>query len=196
MSAKQTGIGPPDLPESLRGHKTRMDAGSHDSLANQLLELQSIQDARIAAEEEARLKAAEEARRREEAEAKRRREEEEARLAAEEEARLAAERAAREEEERRVREAKEAELRVQLEEQAKARAAEQERLLAHEKEIAAITAAERSKARNRKIAIGSMVAVLLAALGSYAFLIKPALERKALEAELARQEQQMALEQK
>ncbi len=69
-------------------------------------------------------------------------------------------------------------------------------MLAHEKEIAAITAVERSKIRNRKIAIGSVVTILLAALGSYAFLIKPALEHKALEAELARQDQQMALEQK
>jgi flagellar biosynthesis/type III secretory pathway M-ring protein FliF/YscJ len=79
---------------------------------------------------------------------------------------------------------------------ARARAAEQERLLAHEKEMAAITAVERSKTRNRKIAIGSVVAILLAVLGSYAFVIKPALEHKALEAERARQEQQMALEQK
>jgi hypothetical protein len=37
---------------------------------------------------------------------------------------------------------------------------------------------------------------LVAGLGSYAFVIKPALEQKGLEAERARQEQQMALEQK
>ena len=36
-----------------------MSAGSHDSLADQLLELQSIQEARVAAEEDTRLKAAE-----------------------------------------------------------------------------------------------------------------------------------------
>ena len=41
-----------------------MDVGGHDSLADQLLELHSIQEARVAAEEEARLQAAEEARRR------------------------------------------------------------------------------------------------------------------------------------
>ena len=95
-----------------------------------------------------------------------------------------------------MRSAKEAELRVHLEQEAKARAAEQERLLSHEKEMTAITAAERSKARNRKIAIGMAFGVVLASLGTYAFAIKPALERKALEAELARQEQQLALEEK
>jgi len=44
-----------------------MDAGRHDSLADQLMELHTLQEARIAAEEEARLKAAEDARRRAEA---------------------------------------------------------------------------------------------------------------------------------
>ena len=38
-----------------------MEAGNHDSLADQLLELHTLQEARIAAEEEARFKAAEEA---------------------------------------------------------------------------------------------------------------------------------------
>ena len=83
-----------------------------------------------------------------------------------------------------------------MEQEAKARAAEQARLLEHEKELTAITAAENAKIRTRRIVIGSIVAILLGAVGSYAFLIKPALDRKAFEAERARQEQQMALEEK
>jgi hypothetical protein len=94
------------------------------------------------------------------------------------------------------REAKESELRVHLEEEARARSAEQERMLAHEKEIAAITAVERSKIRNRKIAIGSVVTILLAALGSYAFLIKPALEHKALEQKERAQEELVEAQQR
>ena len=61
---KLMGNGPPDLPESLRRREPRMEAGSHDSLADQLLELHGIQEALVAAQEEARFKAAEEARRR------------------------------------------------------------------------------------------------------------------------------------
>ncbi|MBW2686271.1 MAG: hypothetical protein JRE19_10185, partial [Deltaproteobacteria bacterium] len=171
-----------------------MEAGSHDSLADQLLELQTIQEARVAAEEEARFSAAEEARRRAEAAAKQRREEEEARLLAEEEARLAVERAHRDEEERRVREARDAELRVQLQEEGKARTAQQERMLAHEKEIAAITAGEKAKIRARRMLIGGLVFAVVGSAAGYTFGVKPALERKAFEAESARQEQQLALE--
>ena len=173
-----------------------MEAGNHDSLADQLLELQTLQQARIAGEEEARLKAAEEARRRDEAAALRRREEEEARRRAEEETRLASERAVREEEERRVRAASEAELRVQLQEEAKARAAEQQRLLAHEKDMATITAVEKAKIRTKRLVIGGLAFVVIGSAAGYMFGVGPALERKALEAERARQGQQLALEQK
>ena len=134
-----------------------MEAGNHDSLADQLLELHTIQEARIAAEEEARFRAAEDARRRAEDAARKRREQDEARLRAEEETRLGVERAQREEEERRVREANESELRVQLQEQAKARAAEQQRVLEHEKELAAITAVEKAKIRSRRLVIGGLL---------------------------------------
>lgn len=196
METKLTGNGPPDLPESLRRREPRMEAGSHDSLADQLLELQTLQEARIAAEEEARFKAAEDARRRDEAAAKQRREAEEARLRAEEGAHLAQERAQRDEEERRVREANESELRVQLQEQAKARGAEQQRMLEHEKDLAAITAVEKAKIRSRRMLIGGLVFIVLGSAAGYAFGVKPILERKALEAESARQAQALALEEK
>jgi hypothetical protein len=171
---------------------TSMEAGGHDSLTDQLMELHSLQEARVAAEEEARLRAAEDARRREEAAARKRREEEEARLRAEQETRMAEEHARREEEERRFRAGREAELRVRLEEEAKARAAEQQRLLAHDKEIAAITAVEKNKIRMRRMALGGAAFILIAALGSYVFVVQPALERRALETELAVQAQRQA----
>ena len=193
---KLMGNGPPDLPESLRRREPQMEAGNHDSLADQLMELHSLQEARIAAEEEARFRAAEDARRRAEAAGQQRREEEEARLQAAEEARLAEERAQRDEAERRVRAGKDAELRVQLQEGAKARAAEQQRMLEHEKEIAAITAVEKAKIRVRRMLIGGLAFVVIGSAAGYAFGVKPALERKALEAESARQAQQLALEDK
>ena len=168
------------------------DGPRKDSLADQLLELHNIQAARVVAAEEARLRAAEDARLRAEAEAKRRREEDDARLRAEEETRLAEERARQQEDELRTREAKQAELRVQLQEEAKARAAEQQRMLEHEKEMAAITAVERNKIRTRRIVAGGAVFLVLASLGAYAFVLKPALERQAMAEEMAKQEQRRA----
>ena len=167
-----------------------------DSLTAQLRELDSLQETRVREEEEARLKAAEEARRREEEAAQRRRDEEEARQRGEEEARMAEERARRDEEERRLRVEKEAELRVQLQEEAKARAAEQQRLLAHEKEMAAIQAVEKRKIRTKRIVVAGLAFVLIGGAGGYVFGVAPALEQKALEAERARQAQQLALQEK
>ena len=69
-------------------------------------------------------------------------------------------------------------------------------MLEHEKEMAAITAVERAKIRTRRMVIGGLVFVLLGSTGGYAFGVKPALERKALEAERARQAQQLALGEK
>jgi hypothetical protein len=69
-------------------------------------------------------------------------------------------------------------------------------MLEHEKELAAITAVEKAKIRTKRLVIGGLVFVVLGSAGGYAFGVKPALERKALEAERARQEQQLALEQK
>jgi type II secretory pathway component PulM len=105
---------------------------------------------------------------------------------------LAQERARQQEEELRTREAKQAELRVQLQEEAKARAAEQQRLLEHEKEMAAITAVERAKIRARRIIAGGAVFLVLASLGGYALVLKPALERQAMAEEMAKQEQRRA----
>jgi len=173
-----------------------MEAGNHDSLADQLLELHTLQEARIAADEEERFKAAEDARRRDEAAARERREAEHARVRSEEEARMAQEREQRDEEERRVREANESQLRVQLQEQAKARAAEQQRMREHEKELAAITAVEKAKIRTKRLVIGGLVFMVVGSAAGYAFGVKPALEQKALDAESARQERQLALEEK
>jgi len=85
---------------------------------------------------------------------------------------------------------------VQLQEQAKARAAEQQRTLEHEKEIAAITAVEKAKVRTKRLVIGGLVFIVVGSAAGYAFGVKPALEQKALEAESARQERQLALEEK
>jgi hypothetical protein len=98
------------------------------------------------------------------------------------------------EEERRLREGKEAELRVELQEQAKARAPEQQRLLEHEKELAAITAVEKAKIRSRRLVIGGLVVMVVGSGAGYAFGVKPALERKALEAESARQAQEQLVD--
>jgi type II secretory pathway component PulM len=91
-----------------------------------------------------------------------------------------------------MREAKEGELRVQLQEEAKARAAEQQRMLAHEKEMASITAVEKAKIRARRMVMGGAVFMVLASLGVYAFVVRPALERQAMVEEMAKQEQRRA----
>jgi uncharacterized protein HemX len=69
-------------------------------------------------------------------------------------------------------------------------------MLEHEKEIAAITAVEKAKIRTKKMLIGGIVFVMVGAGAGYAFGVKPALERKALEAESARQAQELALDDK
>ena len=69
-------------------------------------------------------------------------------------------------------------------------------MLAHDKEIAAISAGEKAKIRARRILVGGLMFVVIGSAAGYAFGVKPALERKALEAERARQEQGLAIEQK
>ena len=197
MPTKPMGSGPPDLPDSVRRREASMQEPTRsDSLTTQLRELESLQETRVREEEEARVQAAEEARRRQEEVTQRRLEEEEARRRAEEEARMAEEQAHREDEARRLQVEKDAELRVQLQEEAKARAAEQERLHAHEREMTAIQTVEKRKIRNRRILIGGLAFVVIGSAAGYVFGVKPALENKALEAERARQAQQLALEDK
>jgi flagellar biosynthesis/type III secretory pathway M-ring protein FliF/YscJ len=65
-------------------------------------------------------------------------------------------------------------------------------MLAHEKEMAAITAVEKAKIRSRRVVLGGVVVILLGALGGYAFVVKPALDRQAMAEELAKQEQRRA----
>jgi type IV secretory pathway VirB10-like protein len=65
-------------------------------------------------------------------------------------------------------------------------------MLEHEKEMAAITAVERNKIRTRRIVAGGAVFMVLASLGAYAFVLKPALEGQAMAEEMAKQEQRRA----
>jgi hypothetical protein len=65
-------------------------------------------------------------------------------------------------------------------------------MLEHEKEMAAITAVERNKIRTRRIVAGGAVFLVLASLGAYAIVLKPALERQAMAEEMAKQEQRRA----
>ena len=69
-------------------------------------------------------------------------------------------------------------------------------MLEHEKELAAITAVERAKIRTKRLVIGGLVFIVVGSAAGYAFGVKPALERKALEAESARQERQLAFDEK
>ena len=63
---------------------------------------------------------------------------------------------------------------------------------AHEKELATITAVEKAKIRSHRIFAGGALFIVLAALGGYAFVVKPALEREAMAEEMAKQEQRRA----
>ena len=167
-----------------------MEAARHDSLADQLIELHALEQARIATEEEARVQAAQEARRHAEAEARRRREEEEeARQRAEEQA-LATVQAQREAEERRALQTLEAELRANLEQEAQARAAEQQEQLQRQAEDTAGSAVDKAKVRTRQVTAGAM-AIVLAAAGAYGFIVRPAMQRQALELEVERQEAEL-----
>ncbi len=58
--------------------------------------------------------------------------------------------------------------------------------------MAAITAVERAKIRARRIIAGGAVFLVLASLGGYALVLKPALERQAMAEEMAKQEQRRA----
>ena len=55
---------------------------------------------------------------------------------------------------------------------------------------------EKAKILTKRLVMGGLVFVVLGSGAGYAFGVKPALERKALEAESARQAQQLALEEK
>jgi fused signal recognition particle receptor len=167
-----------------------MEAARHDSLADQLIELHALEQARIATEEEARVQAAQEARRHAEAEARRRREEEEeARQRAEEQA-LAKAQAQREAEERRALQTLEAELRANLEQEAQARVAEQQEQLQRQAEDTVGSAVDKAKVRTRQVAAGAM-AIMLAAAGAYGLIVRPAMQRQALELEVERQEAEL-----
>ena len=167
-----------------------MEVARHDSLADQLLELHALEEARIAAEEEARVQAALEAQRRQEAEAGRRRqEEEEARRQAEEQA-LAEARAQQEAEDRRALQVLEAGLRTKLERQAQAHVAELEQQLERRTEAAVKSAVDKTKVRSRWLMAG-VIAVVLAAVGAYGFVIKPVMESQELEIARMRQEMQV-----
>ncbi|MGB5812267.1 MAG: hypothetical protein WBG86_17145 [Polyangiales bacterium] len=168
----------------------------HDSLTAQLQELDSLQEARVREQEEARIRAAEEARRREDEAARLKREYEAEQQRQEEELRLREERARTEQEERRAREEEESQLRLQLEAERHAKAAQQQRELEHQREMAAINAIEKRKVRNKRLVVGGLVAILLGAAGGYMFGIRPAIERKSLEAEQARQAHELALGEK
>ncbi|MEM7136379.1 MAG: hypothetical protein AAF500_07370 [Myxococcota bacterium] len=172
------------------------EATRHDSLTAQLRELDSLQEARVREEEEGRLKAAEEARRREAESARLRAEQADEARRAEAAARAREEQERREAEEQRLRAEREAALRVQLEAERESKVAEQERELEHSRQMAAIHAVERRKLRNKRIAIGGLITILLAAAGGYVFGVQPAIERKAREAELARQAQELAVGEK
>jgi hypothetical protein len=169
-----------------------MEAARHDSLADQLLELHGLEEARVAGEEEARVAAALEARQREESEARRRHEEEqEARRCAKEQALLEA-RAQREAEERRALKVLEAEFRIKAKQEAQARAAELHHQLEREKEGTANTAVEKAKAHARWVTVGA-IAIMLIATGAYGFIVKPEMERQELEIASMRQEAQLLL---
>lgn len=172
------------------------DATRHDSLTAQLRELDSLQEARVREEEETRLRAAEEARRRDEEAARLRREQEEkARLREEEEQARQAD-ARRNEEERQLRLRQEAALRLELEAKRQAQAEARQRELEHECEIAAIRLLQSRKVRNSRLAVGGLIAMLLAGSVGYVFGVQPAMERKALEAERARQAHELALDER
>ena len=172
-----------------------MEVARHDSLADQLLELHALEEARIAAEEEARVQAALEAQRRQEAEAGRRRqEEEEARRQAEEQA-LAEARAQQEAEDRRALQVLEAGLRTKLERQAQAHVAELEQQLERRTEAAVKSAVDKTKVRSRWLMAG-VIAVVLAAVGAYGFVIKPVMESQELEIARMRQEMKVLHQEK
>jgi len=167
-----------------------MEAARHDSLADQLLELHAIEEARTAAEEEARVQAALAARQREEAEARQRHEQEaEAQRRAEEQA-LAEARAQREAEERQALDALEADLRVKLEDEAQVRAAELQHQLERQTEATVSSGVEKAKVRTRQVMVAA-IAIALIAAGAYGFIVRPTMERQALELESARQEMQL-----
>lgn len=159
----------------------------HDSLADQLLELHALQEARITAEEEARVRAAEEARRREEAAAERRREAEEAERQRAEAQALAEARALREAEAQRALQAREAQLRIQLELEAKAQEAELRQALERETEARVKGAMATAHMWTRRLA-AIAVAVVVASVGVYAWVLRPELQRQQLRLEGTQQE--------
>ena len=163
-----------------------MSEQKESSVLFNLKELMNLEEDRIQSEEEAQQQAQEEARARAEAEERRKRAEEEARIQAEADARAAEERAVREEAERKQRANEEAALRVRLEAEAKARAEEHQRLLEHEQQLAKHKASAK-KGVHPGIILGLVGVLLVGALGSYFGVVKPGMERRAAEAQAARQ---------
>jgi len=154
----------------------------HDSLADQLLELQSIQEARIDAEEEARRAAVAEELRRQEAEAERLRQAAaEARRLAQEEAEAKA-RAAREAEDQMALQRLEADLRDRLKQEAEAREAELRRELEAELD-ARVQAAGVGATRRIRALVAGAVAIVLVAGGVYAFVVAPELDARRFDVE-------------
>jgi hypothetical protein len=157
-----------------------MEPARHDSLADQLLELHALEEARLVAEAQARAEAELEAKRREEAEAELRREQEEEARRREEEQALAEEQAKREAEERGALEGLEADLRRRLEQEAQAHEAELRHELERESKARVEEGLREAGKRTRLAMAGAALAVLVS-VGVYGLVLGPRMEDQTLE---------------
>jgi len=108
---------------------------------------------------------------------------------------LAEARAQQEAEDRRALQVLEAGLRTKLERQAQAHVAELEQQLERRTEAAVKSAVDKTKVRSRWLMAG-VIAVVLAAVGAYGFVIKPVMESQELEIARMRQEMKVLHQEK